>query len=145
MVLDKTLESPLDCKEIQPVHPKGDQSWIFIGRTDAEDKAPILWPPDANWLIGKDLDAGQDWRQEEKGTMDDECLDGITASKDMSLRSSGSWWWTRKPDMLQFVGSQMSDWNKNIPVMSTYKMACISVSHECKHFQDISVKEKLSL
>ena len=66
VVLEKTLESPLDCKEIQPVHPKGNQSWIFIGRTDAE--APKLWPPDAkNWLIGKDPDAGEDWRQEEKG------------------------------------------------------------------------------
>ena len=68
-VLEKTLESPLDCKEIQPVHPKGDQSWMFIGRTKAEAEIPILWPPDAkNWLIGKDHDAGKDWRQEEKGT-----------------------------------------------------------------------------
>ena len=68
MVLEKTLESPLDCKEIQPVHPKGDQSWVFIGRTDAEDETPILWPPDAkSWLIGKDPDAGKDWGQEEKG------------------------------------------------------------------------------
>ena len=66
VLLEKILESPLDCKEIQLVHPKGDQSWIFIGRTDA--KAPILWPPDSkNWLIGKDSDAGKDWRQEEKG------------------------------------------------------------------------------
>ena len=69
----KTLESPLDCKEIKPVHPKGNQSWIFIGRTDAEAEDPILWPPDAkNWLIGKDSDAGKDWRQEEKGTTEDE-------------------------------------------------------------------------
>ena len=71
VVLEKTLESPLDCKEIQPVHPKGDQSWIFIGRTGAE--TPILWPPDAKtWLIGKDPDAGKDWRQEEKGMTEDE-------------------------------------------------------------------------
>ena len=70
VVLEKTLESPLDCKEIQPVHPKGDQSWIFIVRTDAE--APILWPPDAkNWLIRKDPDTGKDWRWEEKGTTED--------------------------------------------------------------------------
>ena len=63
VALEKTLESPLDCKEIQPVHPKGNQSWIFIGRTDAEDEAPILCPPDAkNWLSGKDSDAGKDWR-----------------------------------------------------------------------------------
>ena len=72
-VLEKTLESPLDCKGIQPVHPKGNQSWIFIGRTDAEAEAPVLWPPDAkNQLIGKDPDVGKDWRQEEKGTTEDE-------------------------------------------------------------------------
>ena len=73
VVLEKTLESLLDCKEIKPVHPKGNQSWIFIGRTDAE--APILWPPDVkNWLLGKDPDAGQDWRWEEKGTTEDEMV-----------------------------------------------------------------------
>ena len=73
VVLEKTLESPLDCKEIQPVNPKGNQSWIFIGRTDAEAEAPILWPLDLkNWLIGKDPYTGQDWRQEEKGTTEDE-------------------------------------------------------------------------
>ena len=71
MVLEKTLESPLDCKEIQPVHPKGDQSWVFFGRTDAEAETPILWPPEVkNSLIGKDPDAGKDERQEEKGTTD---------------------------------------------------------------------------
>ena len=71
-MLEKTLESPLDCKEIQPVHPKGDQSWVFIGRTDVEAEAPIIWPPDAkSWLIGKDPDAGKDWGQE-KGTTEDE-------------------------------------------------------------------------
>ena len=67
VVLEKTLESPLDCKEIQPVHPKENHSWIFIGRTDAKAEAPILWPPDVNWLIGKDPDAGKDWGREEKG------------------------------------------------------------------------------
>ena len=67
VVLEKTLESPLDCKEIQPAHPKGDQSWVFIGRTDAEAETPILWPPDVkNWLLGKDPDAGKDWGQEDK-------------------------------------------------------------------------------
>ena len=88
MVLEKTLESPLDCKEIKPVNPKGNQSWIFIGRTDAEAEAPILWPPDAkNWLIKKDPHAGKDWRQEEKGTTEDEMAsnDGITDSMNMSL------------------------------------------------------------
>ena len=75
VVLEKTLESPLHCKEIQPVHPKGNQSWIFIGRTDAEAETPILWPPDEkNWLIGKDPDAGKDWRQEEKGKTEDEMV-----------------------------------------------------------------------
>ena len=75
VVLEKTLESPLDCKEIQPVHPKGNQSWIFIGRTDAEAETPILWPPDGkNWLIGKDSDAGKDCGQEEKGTTEEEMV-----------------------------------------------------------------------
>ena len=72
VVLEKTLESPLDCKEIQPVHPKGDQSWVFIGRIDVEAETPILWLPHAkSWLIGKDPDAGRDWGQEEKGTTED--------------------------------------------------------------------------
>ena len=75
MLLEKTLESPLECKEIQPVHPKGNQSWNFTERTDAEADAPILWPLDAkNWLIGKDPDAGKDWRREEKGTKEDEIV-----------------------------------------------------------------------
>ena len=75
VVLEKTLESPLDCKEIQPVNPKGNQSWIFIGRTDAEGEAPILWPPDAkSWLVRKDPDAGKDGRQEEKGTKENEMV-----------------------------------------------------------------------
>ena len=75
VVLEKTLESLLDCKEIKPIHPKGDQSWMFIGRTDAEAETPILWPPHAtNWLIWKDLDAGKDWRQEEKGTTKNEMV-----------------------------------------------------------------------
>ena len=75
MVLEKTLESPLDSKEIQPVHPKGNQSWIFIGRTDVEAGISVLWPPDVkNWLIGKDPDAGKDWRQEEKGMTEDEMV-----------------------------------------------------------------------
>ena len=74
VVLEKTLESPLDCKEIQPVHPR-DQSWVFIGRTDAEAQTPILWPPDAkNWLIGKDPDVGKHWGQEEKGMTEDELV-----------------------------------------------------------------------
>ena len=75
VVLENTLKSPLDCKEIQPVHPKGDQSWVFIGRADVEAETPILWPPDAkSWLIGKDPDAGKDWRQEVKGTTEYEMV-----------------------------------------------------------------------
>ena len=75
VVLEKTLESPLDCKEIQSVHSKGNQPWVFIGRTDAEAETPILWPPDAkNWLTGKDPDAGKDWKQEDKGTTEDEMV-----------------------------------------------------------------------
>ena len=75
VVLEKTLESPLNYKEIQPVHPKGNQSWIFIGRTDAEAETPIFWPPNVkNWFTGKEPDAGKDWRQEEKGTIEDEMV-----------------------------------------------------------------------
>ena len=94
VVLEKTLESPLDCKEIKLANPKGNQSWIFFRRTDAEAEAPILWPPDAkNWLIGKDPDAGKEWRQEEKGMtwlrqldeMRMRWLNGITYSTDLSL------------------------------------------------------------
>ena len=86
VVLEKTLESPLDCKKIQPVYPEGNQSWIFIGRTDAEAEAPILWPPDVkSWLIWKDPDAGKERRQEEKVRQRTRWLDGITDSMDMSL------------------------------------------------------------
>ena len=85
VVLEKTLESPLDCKEIQPVHPK-DQSWVFIGKTDAEAETPILWLPDAkSWLICKDPDAGKDWGQEEKGTTEMRWLDGLIDLMDMGL------------------------------------------------------------
>ena len=107
MVLEKTLESPLDCKESQPVNPKGNQSWIFILRTDAEAEVLILWPPDVkNWLLGKDPDAGKDWRREEKGTTG---WDGWMASPTpwtWVWASSRSCWWTGKPGVLQSMGSQ---------------------------------------
>ena len=86
VLLEKTLENPLDCKEVQPIHPKGNQSWIFIGRTDVEAGTSILWPPDAKkWLIWKDPDAGKVWRQEENGRQWKRWLDGISDSVDMSL------------------------------------------------------------
>ena len=85
VVLEKTLENPMDCKEIKPFNSNGNKSWIFTGRTDAEAETPILWPPDGRrWLIWKDPDTGKDWGQEEKGTTEDEML-GITNSMDMSL------------------------------------------------------------
>ena len=86
MVLEKTIESPLDCKEIQPAHPKGYQSRVFIGRADFEAETPIFWPPDVkSWLIWKDPDAGKDWEQEEKDTIEDEMVGCITDSMDMGL------------------------------------------------------------
>ena len=107
MVLEKTLESPLDCKEIHPVHPKGDQSGIYIGRADVEAKTPVLWPPHAkSWLIGKDPDAGRDWGQEEKGmTEDDGWMASLTWCTWLRVNSR-SWWWTGRPGVLQFMGSQ---------------------------------------
>ena len=114
VVLVKTLESPLDCKEIQPVHPKGNPSWMFIGRTDAEAETPILWPPDAkNWLIGKDPDAGKDWRQEEKGMTEDEMVGWHhRLNRHWVWVCSRSWRWTGKPGMLQSMGLQVvgHDW-----------------------------------
>ena len=114
VVLEKTLKSPLDCKEIQTVHPKGNQSWMFIGRTNVEAKTPILWPTDAKrWLIWKDPDAEKDWRQEEKGMI--KGWDGWMASPTQWTWvwvSYGSWWWTGRPGMLQSMGLQRvrPDW-----------------------------------
>ena len=113
-MLEKTLESPLDCKEIKSVNPKGNQSWIFIGRTDAEAETPILWPPDSkNWLIGKDPDAGKDWRPEEKGMTEDEMvgshhqLDGHEFEQALgvddgqgSLAYCSPWGWTVGHDLV---------------------------------------------
>ena len=95
VVLEKTLESPLDCKEIQLVHPKGDQSWGFTGRTGAEAEAPILWPPDAkNWLIGKDPEAGRDWGQEEKGTTEEEMAGWHHRLDGRGFEQLWEMWWT---------------------------------------------------
>ena len=112
VVLEKILESPLDCKEIQLVHPKGDQFWVFIGRNDAEAETPILWPPDTkSWLIWKDPDAGKDWGQE-KGTTEDEMVGWHPTQWTWVWVDSGSWWWTGKPGVLRFMGSQRvgHDW-----------------------------------
>ena len=112
-MLEKTLESPLDSKEIKPVRPKRNQSWIFFGRTDAEAEIPIPWPLDTkNWLIGKHPDAGKDWRPEEKGTIEDEIW-----------VSSGSWWLTGKPGVLQSMGSQRvgHDW---VTKLTDHEVAC---------------------
>ena len=114
VVLEKTLESTLDCKEIQPVHSEGDQPWDFFGRNDAKAETPVLWPPDAkSWLIGKDSDAGTDWGQEEKGTAKDEM--GWIASWTrwtwvwVNFRR---WWWTGRPGVLRFMGKRLSDWTE---------------------------------
>ena len=114
VVLEKTLESPLDCKEIQPVHPKGDQSWVFIGRTDVEAETPILWPLDVkNWLSGKAPDAEKDWRREEKGMTEDEMVGWHHRlnGHEFGLNCE-RWWWTGKPGMLRSMGSQRvrHDW-----------------------------------
>ena len=113
VVLEKTLESPLDCKEIQPVHPKGNQSWIFIGRTDPEAETPILWPSNVkNWLIGKDPDAGKDWRWEEKGMTEDEMVGWHHQLEGHEWVNSRSCWWTGRPGVLQSMGLQRvgHDW-----------------------------------
>ena len=114
VVLEKTLESPLDCKETQPVHFKGDQSWVFIGTIDAKAETPILWPPHAkSWFTGKDPDPGRDWVQEEKGT-DRGWYGWMTSLTRWTWVwvNSGSWWWTGRPGVLQFMGSQRvgHDW-----------------------------------
>ena len=115
VMLEKTLESPLHCKEIQPGHPKGDQYWVFVGRTDVEAETPILRPPDAkSWIIGKDPDAGKDWRQEEKGTTGDEMVGWHRWT--WVWATSRSWWWIGKPGMLQSTGSQRvrDDWETEL-------------------------------
>ena len=113
VVLEKTLESPLDCKEIQPVYPKGDQSCVFIGTTDVEVETPILWPPDLkSWLIWKTLMMGKIEGRRRRGWQRMRWLDGITDSMDMGLGGPWSWWWTGRPGVLWFMGSQRvrHDW-----------------------------------
>ena len=107
-MLEKTLESPLDCKEIQPVHSKGDQSWVFIGRTDAKAETPILWPSHVkSWLTGKDPDAGRDWGQEEKGTTEDE-MAGWHHQLDGQDREA----WSAAIHGVAKSRTQLSDWTE---------------------------------
>ena len=131
VVLEKTLESPLDCEEIQPVHSKGDQSWVFFGRTDAKAETLILWPPHAkSWLIGKECDAGRDWGQEEKGTTE---WDGWMASVTRWTWvwvNSGSLWWTGRSGVLRFMGSQRvrHDWATELTELSISLYMCTASS-----------------
>ena len=115
VVLEKTLESPSDCKETQPVHSKGDQSWVYFGRNDAKAETPVLWPPHVkSWLIGNDSDGGRDWGQEEKGTTEAEMAGWHHSCHRWTWVwvNSGSCWWTGRPGVLRFMGSQKvgHDW-----------------------------------
>ena len=112
VVLEKTQESPLDCKEIKLVNLKGDQPWIFTGRTDAEAEAPLFWSSEANrWLIGKVPSAGKDWGQKEKGVLEDEMAGWRHQCNEHELGNSGRWWGTGRPGMLQSMGSQSVRYN----------------------------------
>ena len=134
LVLEKTLDSILDSKEIQSVHPKGNKSWIFIGRTDAEAETPILWLPDVKkWLIWEDPDAGKDLRWEEKGTTG---WDGWMASPTQWTWvwiNSGSWWWTGRPGMLQSMGLQRvrHDWATELNWIMYVLAKCLDLSAFC--------------
>ena len=138
LVSEKTLESPLNYKETKPVHPKGNQSWIFIGRTDAEAETPILWPPDAkNWLTGKDPDAGKDWRQEEKRMTEDKMVGWHHWLNGHEFEaSSGRWWRTGKPGVLQSMGLERVRHNwateqqqlNNLKVKESESVSCSVVS-----------------
>ena len=117
VVLEKTPESPLDCKEIQPVHPKGDQSWVFIGRTDAEAETPILWPSDVkNWQTGKEPDPGKHWRQEEKGTTEDEVVGWHHQLDAHEFEQAPGVGDAQESDVLQSMGSQRvrHDWSTEL-------------------------------
>ena len=137
MLLERTLQSPLDCKEVQPVNPKGNQPWIFTGRTDAE--TPIHWPPDVkNWLTGKDPDAGKEWRQEEKGTRGWDGWMAPLTQWTWVWASSGRWWWTGKAWHVAVHGvakgqTWLSDWTQlnwttNVPGKSHERKSVVGYS-----------------
>ena len=140
VVLEKTPESPLDCKEIKPVYPKGNQSGIFIGRTDAEAETPILWPPDAkNWLIWKDSDAGKEWRWEEKGTTEDEMvgwhhrLDGHESEQSLGVDGRGSLvCWSPWGDK-QFDTTEWLNWTVLI-ICLVYMSHCLEILQQYSDF-----------
>ena len=143
VVLEKTLESLLDCKEIRPVHPKGDQSWVFIGGTDVEAETPILGPPDMkSWLIWKDPDAGKDWRQEEKGTTDDDMVGWHhwLNRHEFDWVNSRSWWRTGRPGVLRYMGSQRvgHDWATEMNWTETHDLKwflfCSSIFTHIQNF-----------
>ena len=130
VVLEKTLESPLHYKEIHPVHPKGNQSWVFIGKTDVEVKLQYFWPPDVkSWLIWKGPDAGKDWGQEEKGMTEDEMVGWhhLFTQWTWVWVNSGSWWWTGKPGVLWFMESQRvrHDWATELNWTDYY---CVTIN-----------------
>ena len=133
----RLLRVPLDRKGIQPINPKGNQSWIFIGRTDAEAEAPIIWPPDVkNWLTGKDPDAGTDWRHEEKETNRGWDVWMASLTKWIWVWASfGSWWWTGRPGMLQSMGPQRvrHDWAAELNWTSKdYRSTTLLISEPAK-------------
>ena len=145
VVLEKTLESLLDCKKVQPVHTKGDQSWVFIGRTDAKAETPIFWPPHVkSWLIGKDPEAGRDWGPGGEG--DDRGWDGWMASPTRWTWvwvNSGSWWWTGRPGMLGFMGSQRvgDDWATELNWTDSASLFCCIFS--LGYLECISLRQML--
>ena len=144
VVLEKMLESPLDYKKIQQVHPKGNQSWVFIGRTDVEAEIPIFWSPDTkSWLIWKDPYVGKDWRQEEKGMTEDEMVRWHYQLNGHEFGiNSRSWWWTGQPGVLWLMGSQrvghdwateLTDWTERKEELKSLSMMVKEESEKSWH------------